>query len=119
MSTEDRRIAEHVRRVLTSYWVDLTELRFTCTRGTLRFTGILRRLPSADRNVPLSAPLLEVITQEIKRLRGVARVYFTGVTIDECWVDAEAVEKTQKLRLIDGEFSDTNTVEDEEPESQL
>ena len=65
MVAEDRRIAEHVRRVLTSYWVDLTELRFTCTRGTLRFTGILRRLPSAERQMPLSAPLIEVITQRL------------------------------------------------------
>ncbi len=92
MSNEDRQVSEQVRRILTSFWIDLSELRFSCTRGTLRFTGILRRLASEERRHPLSAPLIEVLGQEIKRLRGVTRVYFTGVTIDDCWVDAEVVE---------------------------
>ena len=92
MPNEDRHVAEQVRRVLTSFWIDLSELRISSTKGTVRFNGILRRLPSADRRQPLSAPLIEVLGQELKRLRGVQRVYFTGVTIDECWVDAEMVE---------------------------
>ena len=90
--SEDTRIAEQVRRVLTRFWIDASELRYTCTRGTLRFHGLLRRLPSADRDCPLYEPVIEVLTQEIRRLRGVQKVYFTGVQVEERWVQAELVD---------------------------
>ena len=110
MAADDRRICEQVRRVLTSYWIDLAELRFTCTRGTLRFTGILRRLPSEERRTALHGPLLEVLSHEIKRLRGVSRVYFTGVTVDDPERSNQPVERTT-LRLIEEDDEPENTAE--------
>ena len=114
MPAEDRRVCEQVRRILTSYWIDLAELRFTCTRGTLRFTGILRRLPSEERRTPLHAPLLEVVANEIKRLRGVNRVYFTGVTVDDAERCSMPAERTT-LRLVEEEEK-TQTPEPEATE---
>ena len=105
---QDTRIAEQVRRILTRFWIDATELRFTSTRGTLRFHGTLRRLPSADRDCPLHEPVIEAITHEIRRLQGVQKVYFTGVTVEERWVQAELIE--------DGDDAGSSPTNEAEPE---
>ena len=90
----DVKISELVKRVLTRHWIDQTDLRFTSTRGTIRFHGTLRHLSNAG-SIPINEPLLETVTQEIQRIPGVNRVYFTGVQIDEPWADAEAIEEEE------------------------
>ncbi len=88
MGTEDVRITEQVRRVLARHWIDPTDLRWTCTKGTLRFRGTFRRLPSPE-SPPVGEPLLETVSQEIRRLQGVQKVYFTGVQVEERWFPPE------------------------------
>lgn len=88
MGIEDVRISELVRRVLTRYWVDLTELRFSCTGGTLRFHGTLRRQARpGSPPPPVTESIVDAITQEIRRLPGVKKVYLTGVTVDGRWTE--------------------------------
>jgi len=91
MATDDVRISEQVRRVLTRHWIDLTDLRFSCTRGVLRFFGTLRRVPNEEK-LRLTENLLEMISHEIRRLPGVEKVYFANVQLEETWVDAEEVD---------------------------
>lgn len=92
MGTEDVRITELVRRVFARHWIDQTDLRFSCTRGVLRFFGRLRRLPT-EEPVPLGESLVETITQEIRRIQGVEKVYFSGVQLEETWVEAEEIDE--------------------------
>jgi len=110
--SNDTRINEQVRRILARFWVDASELRSTCTRGTLRFHGTLRRLPAADRECPLQEPVIEVLTQEIRRLPGVKKVYFTGVQVEERWVTAELIDDDRNRSASSPEpQEETETVE--------
>ena len=86
MTTPDTRIAELVRRTLSRHWIDLTQIRYSCTTGTVRFNGTMQRRGGGAP--PLRIPLLELIGNEIKSIPGVKKVYFTGVEIKDGFVGA-------------------------------
>ena len=44
MSVEDNNITAAVRRILASYWIDLTRLSIRTTRGTIYMSGNIRRM---------------------------------------------------------------------------
>jgi len=96
MAAEDVRIAEQVRRVLARHWIDQTDLRFSCTRGVLRFFGTIRRIPT-DESLRITDNLIELLALEIRRLSGVEKVYFAGVQLEETWVEAEEIDGELEL----------------------
>lgn len=92
MPNVDVRICDLVRKILSRHWIDLSDIRFTCTRGVLRFNGTMRRLDPNERqefrkSIRSSGFLLENLGREIKAIDGVKKVYFTGVRVEDNWVE--------------------------------
>ena len=63
-----------IRSVFARHWIDLRQVKYTNSRGTVRIRGELRRLGGGRSQ--LSPGDLELFEQEIKRVSGVSRVYF-------------------------------------------
>ena len=82
MPKSDIEIKAKVRAVLSKHWVDLHRIGFDCCRGTVRFRGELSWIPGHEGATD-EASLLEVLEAEIRRIRGVSKVYFLGVKLVE------------------------------------
>lgn len=82
MPTIDLQINSKIRAVLARHWVDAEKLQFRTAAGTVRFHGVLARQGSyAACDVETS--LVEVLINEIRRISGVQKVYFTGVEVEQ------------------------------------
>ena len=75
MVVSDFRINSKVRAVLAKHWIDLQSIRFGSFRGVVRLMGELRRLGGGSSSARDEFQL-DVLEGEIKRIRGVKRVYF-------------------------------------------
>ena len=82
MSTTDLHINSKIRAVLARHWVDAEKLQFLTAAGTVRFHGVLARQGCAAV-CDVETSLMEVLIGEIRRISGVRKVYFTGVTIEQ------------------------------------
>ena len=61
-----------VRKVMVRHWIDLGKLSMRTTRGVVRLSGALSRLPGAAGH--LNCALIITILSEIKRVTHVRRV---------------------------------------------
>jgi hypothetical protein len=77
VSVEDKQINAAARRVLTSLWVDITQVHVSTTRGSLRVSGHLQRMTATH------ADLTETNLVEIdRRLRSVPGVRDVQYALD-------------------------------------
>jgi hypothetical protein len=75
MSVSDFQINARVRSVLAKHWIDTQRVKFGSFKGTVRFSGQIH--PLGDRSAThLDGSKLEIIESELKRIRGVLRVFF-------------------------------------------
>jgi hypothetical protein len=75
MSISDFQINSKVRSVLAKHWIDIQKLRFGSFRGTVRLSGELYL--AGDRSASfLDAAKITLVENQVRRIRGVARVYF-------------------------------------------
>lgn len=70
----DAQIRAELRAVMTRHRLDLSKTSFLCTRGVVRMTGELQRL-RAYGNHPVVSSDVELLEQDLARVRGVVRVY--------------------------------------------
>ena len=75
MPVSDFQINARVRAVLAKRWMDTHRLKFGSFKGTVRFSGQLHALGNRSAS-HLDAAKLEMIESELKRIRGVSRVFF-------------------------------------------
>jgi hypothetical protein len=69
VSVEDKQINALARRVLTSFWVDITAVYVSTAGGTMRVSGHLQRMTATQREF-----LPEALFQLDRRLRTVPGV---------------------------------------------
>jgi hypothetical protein len=81
MPSIDLLINSRIRAILARHWVDAEKLQFRTTAGTVRFHGVLAR-QGAVATCDIDSTLVEVLINEIRRIEGVQKVYFTGVEIE-------------------------------------
>jgi|GEM_PF-1677665 len=71
---EDNQIQVTIRRLLTSFWVDLTAVNIRVTSGNVYLSGKLRRMTQDHRE--LLPGQLKRFDLSIRSLRGVRAVYY-------------------------------------------
>jgi hypothetical protein len=81
MPTIDLQISAKIRAVLARHWIDTEKLRFGAAAGVVRFSGVLAR-QGAHSVCDVDATFVEMLVDEIRRIQGVEKVYFTGVEIE-------------------------------------
>jgi hypothetical protein len=91
MPTNDLQINSKIRAIFARHWVDAEKLQFRTTAGTVRFHGVLARQGSFTV-CDADTTLLEVLINEIRRISGVQKVYFTGVEVEHNQSRRVAVE---------------------------
>ncbi|MBN1557208.1 MAG: hypothetical protein JW951_03580 [Lentisphaerae bacterium] len=70
--TGDLDICRAIRRLLVKHWIDLGQLSIRSTRGRVMLYGQLSRVDGAPTE--LSAPLVDAIFRELRRIDGVKTV---------------------------------------------
>ena len=75
------RVTCQIKAILTRHWVDQKELRISVHRGTVRLSGMIKRL-AAGEGCDISTSWLAEIVAEMRRVPGVEKVYFLDVTVD-------------------------------------
>ncbi|MEQ8768541.1 MAG: hypothetical protein RL885_31840 [Planctomycetota bacterium] len=72
MANSDLAINVRIRNVLASHWVDLRLVQFRAYKGTVRLTGMLKRITKINDSVPMPIPQIEA---EVRRIDGVKSVF--------------------------------------------
>ncbi len=72
---DDLKINARVRAVLARHWVDLTRVTFAAVNGTVRLSGVLKRLSTEEESSYFSEEDVLIIEQELRSIPGVRRVY--------------------------------------------
>ncbi len=70
----DSQIRAELRSVMTRHRFDVSKTSFVCVRGVVRMSGELQRLRAYATNHVVSTDL-ELLEQDLARVRGVVRVY--------------------------------------------
>jgi hypothetical protein len=88
-------IIARVRGVFARHWMDLGLITIVFSNGTVRLQGRAQKLQQAGE--PVDEGLLNIIDQEIKRVKGVKRVHFNF----ENWVKTSSGwEKVKERRAV-------------------
>ena len=74
VSYEDNQIQVTIRRLLTSFWVDLTAVNIRVTNGNVYLSGTLRRMTHDHRE--MLPGQLKRLDLSIRSLRDVRAVYY-------------------------------------------
>ena len=82
MPTTDLQINSKIRAILARHWVDAERLQFRTTAGTVRFHGVIARQGFFTFS-DVDTSLVEILINEIQRISGVQKVYFTGVEFEK------------------------------------
>lgn len=77
MAGEDMLINTRVRRIFAKYWLDATLVSIMTHRGVVHIAGVLHKIHAIDERDEVNEDLLQVLEQEIKRIKGVKRIIFT------------------------------------------
>ena len=99
MSASDFIVNSQIRSVLARHWIDLQKIKFGCFKGTVRLSGEL--LPLGSRSAKdFETSMMEKLEMDLRRIRGVIRVYYD--LINWCKTDGqwECVEKSSSKGTV-------------------
>ena len=82
MPVADFRINSLVKSILVKHWVDLQKIQFDTHRGNVYLRGELSQLKRRNTG-EFDRSLFDAIESEIKRIRGVRKVYCINLVIEE------------------------------------
>ncbi|GEM_PF-3323396 len=74
MAAEDNNITAAARRILSSYWVDLTRLNVRTTRGAIYISGTFKRM--TFEHAEMDERMLRLIDSDLKMLDKVRTVNY-------------------------------------------
>lgn len=74
MAAEDNNITAAARRILSSYWVDLTRLHVRTTRGTIYISGTFKRM--TFEHAEMDERMLRQIDGDLKMIDKVRTVIY-------------------------------------------
>jgi hypothetical protein len=77
MSETDLKMNSKVRKILTEYFIDLTQLSVSTTSGAVAIRGELRKMTGHEATERDVLKLLGVLETVILRTKGVKRVTFS------------------------------------------
>lgn len=82
MPVADFRINSLVKSILVKHWVDLQKIQYDTHRGNVYLRGELSQLKRRNTG-EFELSLFEVIESEMRRIRGVRKVYCINLVIQE------------------------------------
>ena len=73
---EDVKLNARVRKIVTSNWLDISQIRTRVTRGVIHFQGHVTRIGEDPKSPESNEPFLEKLDEQIRSLPGFRGAHF-------------------------------------------